>query len=286
MSKRKTYDEEFKKTLVNLILNGQSLKEISREYGVSSSNLILWRKKYSNINTQSDEVVTLEDFKKLQKELAAAKEECAILREKLDDTKITDLIKQLKPKYSQEKMCEIFKISRATYYYNLNKTTTKTQERYELLSSQIKRIYEENSKIYGAPKIHVILNREGYPASIKLVQRIMRALGLSSITRKKYKPQTIKSKVEAPATNLLKQDFSTTSTNEKIVGDITYIYTKDFGWTYLASFMDLHTNEIKGWDYFTTMTTDIVLKATSKLNLNSDLVGCIIHTDSIRVKII
>jgi len=28
-----------KKTLVNLILNGQSLKELSREYGVSSSNL-------------------------------------------------------------------------------------------------------------------------------------------------------------------------------------------------------------------------------------------------------
>ena len=50
--------------------------------------------------------------------------------------------------------------------------------------------------------------------------------------------------------------------------------------------MDLQTNEIKGWDYSTTMTTDIVLKATSKLNLNSDLVGCIIHTDSIRVKII
>lgn len=47
-----------------LILNGQSLKEVSREYGVSSSNLILWRKKYSNINTQSDEIVTLDDFKK------------------------------------------------------------------------------------------------------------------------------------------------------------------------------------------------------------------------------
>lgn len=107
----------------------------------------------------------------------------------------------------------------------------------------------------------------------------MRALGLSSITRKKYKPQTIKSKVEALARNLLKQDFSTTSVNEKIVGDITYIYTKDFGWTYLATFMDLHTNEIKGWDYSTTMTTTIVLKTLSKLNLNNDLVNCIIHTD-------
>lgn len=107
----------------------------------------------------------------------------------------------------------------------------------------------------------------------------MRTLGLSSITRKKYKPQTIKSKVEAPTSNFLKQDFLTTSTNEKIVGDITYIYTKDFGWTYLASFMDLHTNEIKGWDYFTTMTIDIVLKALSKVNLNSNLTCCIIHTD-------
>lgn len=43
---------------------------------------------------------------------------------------ITSLIKQLKPKYSQEKMCKILKINRATYYSNFNKTTTKTQERY------------------------------------------------------------------------------------------------------------------------------------------------------------
>ncbi|MBC2854547.1 IS3 family transposase [Cetobacterium sp. 2G large] len=99
------------------------------------------------------------------------------------------------------------------------------------------------------------------------------------MTRKKYKPQTIKSMVEAPASNILKQDFSTTSTNEKIVGDITYIYIKDFWWTYLALFMDLHINKIKGWDYSTTMTTDIVLKALSKLNLNSNLTGCIIHTN-------
>ncbi|WP_294095072.1 transposase [uncultured Cetobacterium sp.] len=67
MFKRKTYDEEFKKILVNLILNGQPLKEVSREYGVSSFNLVLGRKKYSNINTQSDEVVTLDDFKSFKK---------------------------------------------------------------------------------------------------------------------------------------------------------------------------------------------------------------------------
>ena len=88
--------------------------------------------------------------------------------------------------------------------FKISRATTKTQERYELLSSQIKRIYEENSKIYGAPKIHIILNRKGYSTSIKLVQRIMRALDLSSITRKKYKPQRIGSTVEARTSSVLK----------------------------------------------------------------------------------
>lgn len=158
------------------------------------------------------------------------------------------------------------------YFKLVELFTIKTQERYELLSTQIKRIYE-------APKIHIILNHGEYLVSIKLIQRIMKAFGLSSITRKKYKPQTIKSKVEARASNILKQNFSTTSSNEKIVGDITYIYTKDFGWIYLASFMDLYTNEIKGWDYSTSMTTDIVLKVLSKFDLNNNLTNCIIYTD-------
>lgn len=34
MSKRTTYDDELKKILVNLILNGKSLKGVSREFGV------------------------------------------------------------------------------------------------------------------------------------------------------------------------------------------------------------------------------------------------------------
>ncbi|MBC2854546.1 IS3 family transposase [Cetobacterium sp. 2G large] len=55
----------------------------------------------------------------------------------------------------------------------------------------MKRIYEENSKIYGAPKIHVILNREGYPASIKLVQRITRAQVFHLLLEKSTSPRQL-----------------------------------------------------------------------------------------------
>ncbi|MBA4532968.1 IS3 family transposase, partial [Brevibacillus halotolerans] len=87
---------------------------------------------------------------------------------------------------------------------------------------------------YGAPKIHYLLNREGFSISQKKVQRLMIKADIRSITRKKFRPQGSKDRVmERP--NLLQQDFKTTSINEKWVADITYIHTLRDGWCYLAN---------------------------------------------------
>ena len=43
--------------------------------------------------------------------------------------------------------------------------------------------------------------------------------------------------------------FKSTKSYEKIVGDITYIRTKDKGWCYLASYMDLYNNEILSYEF-------------------------------------
>ena len=51
---------------------------------------------------------------------------------------------------------------------------------------------------------------------------------------KKYKPYSNKKVIEG-LENVLKRDFTTTSINEKWVGDITYIHTIKDGWCYLAS---------------------------------------------------
>ena len=49
--------------------------------------------------------------------------------------------------------------------------------------------------------------------------------------------------------NVLKRDFTTTSINEKWVGDITYIHTIKDGWCYLASVLDLHSKKIIGYAF-------------------------------------
>lgn len=74
--------------------------------------------------------------------------------------------------------------------------------------------------------------------SQKRVARRMKFLGLKSIIVKKFN-HAGKSKTDDTKeyTNLLEQDFTTDKPSQKWVGDITYIYTKETGWTHLAIVM-------------------------------------------------
>ena len=47
----KTYDEEFKKTVVNLYESGKRKADLTREYGISYTNIDNWIKKYGTIIT-------------------------------------------------------------------------------------------------------------------------------------------------------------------------------------------------------------------------------------------
>jgi len=100
----------------------------------------------------------------------------------------------------------------------------------------------------------------------------MKFLGLRSIIVKKYNhtgsSKTDESK-EYP--NLLEQDFFAEKPSQKWVGDITYIYTIETGWTYLAIVMDLFDLKVIGWSYGLNMTDDLVIDAFNKAMINRGL---------------
>ena len=176
-------------------------------------------------------------------------------------------------------MCSILKVKRSSYYASFKKVESKTSLRKKEISQHILQIYKEHNGVYGAPKIHAVLLRKDINCSLKLVQRIMKNFDIKSVIRKKFKPQNSRTYKEPLAGNLLEQNFTTRTVSEKIVGDITYIKTSDYGWCYLASFLDLHTNEIIGWDFSTQMTTELVLSALNKANVKRPIKNSIIHTD-------
>ena len=121
-------------------------------------------------------------------------------------------------------MCETLDVPRSTHYQSLNQTISNRAKENIELTNKIIEIHEGSHQHYGAPKIHVLLERAGYTVGIKRVQRLMKEAGIRSIVVKKFRPTPSKEKV-VERDNLLDRDFSTETINEKWVGDITYINT-------------------------------------------------------------
>ena len=80
MAKRKVYDEDFKKMIVELYESKKPVCEIKREYGLAEASLYRWIKEYGKIKTANNETTTNHEIKRLKKELAQAREENEILK--------------------------------------------------------------------------------------------------------------------------------------------------------------------------------------------------------------
>ena len=79
-AKKKSYDEDFKKMIVELYENKKQVVEIKREYGIAEATLYRWIKEYGKIKVANNETTTNHEIKRLKKELAQAKEKNEILK--------------------------------------------------------------------------------------------------------------------------------------------------------------------------------------------------------------
>ena len=176
-------------------------------------------------------------------------------------------------------ICKVLKFPRSTYYKVINHTKSEREKFNEKLDKSILEIYIDSQKRYGAPKIHKILEKRDIKVNIKTVQKRMRKLKIRSIVTKKFKNHKAKEKIKQ-LPNIINQDFETTSINQKWCGDITYIYIRGTGWTYLASVMDMHTNKIIGYSYSKKMDKELVITALKNACINvKETNGIIFHSD-------
>lgn len=76
----KSYDEEYKKTIVNLYESGKGISELSREYGIGKSTIDSWIKKYKTITTSTGEITNNDEIIKLQKKNRELEQEVEILK--------------------------------------------------------------------------------------------------------------------------------------------------------------------------------------------------------------
>lgn len=88
----------------------------------------------------------------------------------------------------------------------------------------------------------------------------MKALCLRALAKRKFKVTTDSEHNKPIYENVLNRDFTTTATNQKWAGDITYINTQE-GWLYLAIIIELHSRAIIGWSMDKRMKATLVCDA-------------------------
>lgn len=169
-------------------------------------------------------------------------------------------------------LCKCLGIHHSVYYYHVNHTTNSYKESNRELDVEITRIFNESKSRYGSPKITKMLNKNGFKVSQKRVARRMKFLDLRSITVKKFNHSgSSKADDTKEYPNLLEQNFFAGKPSMKWVGDITYIYTIETGWTYLAIVIDLFDLKVVGWSYGMSMTDELVIDAFNKALINRGL---------------
>lgn len=152
------------------------------------------------------------------------------------------------------------KVSKSGYYAWKKREKSQQQIHKEEAMEKIQDIYEENHKIYGAPKITIIMNREGFSISQKTVSNYMKELNIKAIWVKPYTKTTLNSDFSTKLENISNRDFNPKAPDEAWCTDITYIWTVADGFVYLTSVMDLYSRKIIAWTLTQTLVVDEVLK--------------------------
>jgi putative transposase len=164
-----------------------------------------------------------------------------------------------------EPICTVLPIAPSTYYEHLAKRAdpSRRSERArqdEALRPEIRRVFEENWRVYGVRKIWRQLRREGFDVARCTVARLMKVMGIQGIIRGKPHRTTIPDKKAPCPLDKVNRQFRVPAPNMLWVSDFTYVSTWQ-GFVYVAFVIDTFADRIVGWRVSRSAKTDFVLDA-------------------------
>jgi len=171
-------------------------------------------------------------------------------------------------------------VSKSGYYIWKRRPKSQRSIDNDHLLIKIKRVFWDNDRNYGSPRIYKQLhNKEYIPCSLNRIARLMQLNSIVAIQRRKFRATT-NSKHDYPVwPNILNRSFSVGEPNKVWVSDITYIWTFE-GWLYLAAILDLFSRGIVGLAMDKTIADTLTQQALTQAILRRNPPkGLICHSD-------
>lgn len=182
--------------------------------------------------------------------------------------------------YSISLMCDVLNISRASFYHYFYYSKTDYNKFFTLLN-RISSIFYSSHETYGSPRITAVLHEEGFKISSKTVLKYMKFLELVPISCRNFpfKKNKMSDHEKSLIVNRIKH-LDIFRPNQVWTTDITYIWTKEDGWVYLSSIMDLFSRRIIAWNVGPNMKKALVIETLNNAFINRNFpINVIIHSD-------
>ena len=264
---KKTYSQEFKEQIVQEHFAGSTITELAKEYSLSRNTLYSWIQQHG-ISIKRTKPINMREYNDLRQKC----EQLEKMEEILQEAPCTvtaplseryAVIQNLSDKYSVNLLCKAMKVAKGSYYNhilrNKNEDTLAAQKRAEI-TPIIGEIFEKSNQVYGASKIHAILQDRGYKIGPNTVADIMHDNGWFS-SRGGAKKLYLKSQERKQIASTYK--MKATRPNEIWVGDVT-IFCLSKVYYYIYVIMDIYSRKVVGYRISTSNSTQLT-KATFKM---------------------
>ena len=167
--------------------------------------------------------------------------------------------------YGVEPICRVLPIAPSTYHAHVARTVEPTRRsararHNDALGPEVRRVFEENFRVYGVRKVWRQLRREGFDVARCTVARLMRAMGLAGVIRGKPVRTTVSDRAAPCPLDRVNRQFRAPAPNMLWVSDFTYVATWT-GFVYVAFVIDTYARRIVGWRASRTAHASFVLDA-------------------------
>jgi transposase InsO family protein len=196
-----------------------------------------------------------------------------------------EVVKGLSEEFKIHRICEVLGVSRSAYYAYISGQSYVLKADKQRTSEEIKRIFAFHKRRYGWRRIQGDLQEVGIEVGRYQIRSRMREQNLIAIQPKSFVPKTTQSHphLKRSANLLLEAKNLPSAPAQVIVGDITYLPNQEAGygkWLYLATWQDLFSRRIVGWQIERHLEASLVYTAMEQvLRTIQPQKGLIVHSD-------
>ncbi|KAB0739299.1 IS3 family transposase [Pseudomonas aeruginosa] len=267
---RRTFTPEFKREAACLVLDqGYSHAEAARSLGLVESALRRWVNQLQQERggvTPASKALTPEQQKiqELEARITRLEREKSIPKKgyralDVGRSRAYALIRQLSDHEPVDCLCEVFEVTRSSYYAHRHRRRTPDVERLRL-RSRVNELFTRGRSAPGSRTIMAMMQEEGEQIGRFKVRSLMRELAL--ISKQPGSHAYKKATVERPdIPNTLNRAFDVEAPNQVWCGDITYVWAQG-KWHYLAVVLDLYARRVVGWALSEKPDGDLVVNVS------------------------